>query len=195
MCEEQQKSIDWTLETQEWKFKKRENTACTKRRNRSGRFCLEESVSDLIQGKIDCGDERKNLTIDHAKISKKRSKINYRSGIFMFERCRKEMENVSGSIDDIKRFILLDKAKYTWKCMEVPIHEFYSPCKFPPVFLQHNTGKNKILQNSKISLWILQPLHGRIKGKLKWQFWKGCRALNFCHLDSFLPSELNYHHL
>lgn len=37
---------------------------------RPGRFCLEESVSDIIQGTFNYGEQGKNLTSHHARISK-----------------------------------------------------------------------------------------------------------------------------
>lgn len=102
-----------------------------KRSNTPGRFCFEESVSDLVQGKMVCVEENKNLFIHHAKISKKRSKISYRSGTFMFERYKKEMGKVSGSIHEVKRFYLffwtmLSILESAWKFLSMnfilPVH-------------------------------------------------------------------------
>lgn len=78
----------------------------TKKSNRPGTFYLKESAADLIQGNSGCGEERKNLTIQYAKISKKRMKIMYRSPMYMLEKCRKEMGKVFGSIHEVKRFYL-----------------------------------------------------------------------------------------
>lgn len=51
--------------TESWKLKnenlRRENAACMKRSNTPGRLCFEESVSDLVQGKIVRVEENKNL--------------------------------------------------------------------------------------------------------------------------------------
>lgn len=93
-----------------------------KKSNRPGRFCLEESVTDLIQGKYNCDEERKNLAIHHAKIRKKWSKIKYRSGMFVFERCRKKMGKVSESIHEVKRFYL-----FFWTMLSI----LESAWKFP----------------------------------------------------------------
>lgn len=44
-----------------------------KKGNRPARFYLEASATDLIQGKSDCGEERKNLSIHHAIKKKKKT--------------------------------------------------------------------------------------------------------------------------
>lgn len=81
MCKEQQKSCFLTWKkTEPWKPNNgslnREKILLVKKKkgNRPARFYLEASATDLIQGKSDCGEERKNLSIHHAIKKKKKQK-------------------------------------------------------------------------------------------------------------------------
>lgn len=74
-------------------------------------FSLLYSVRNRSKWVITRADKELELTVhglgwelldtDHAKITKKRSKVKYRTGLFMFERCRKEIGKVSESSQEI----------------------------------------------------------------------------------------------
>lgn len=94
-------------------------------------FALKNPLVTLFGEKIVCVEENKNLFIHHAKISKERSKISYRSGTFMFERYKKEMGKVSGIIHEVKWFYLFFWTKLSilesaWKFLSMnfilPVH-------------------------------------------------------------------------